>query len=610
MGVKLGVKWMTWAVGLTVAGVLAGCGGGGGGDTSAGGRNLGDVCPPATGSGSLIYRTVWGNADANASQVIQFLDANGSITRTEALNRNGQTESQLAAGSVTAGVYEVRARLYPQPNAAGGAIAETSRVVDLCGQTGSVVTSVSTAPVSLAPQPTSLTINTGNRKRLVTTVLDAAGRSRFHEIGGITYSVTGVAATVTVQGVVEGVSQGTATVTATWAAGSLSAAVPVTVNQTVIKRSKWTVLVFMNAANDLFQASDLNMNQMESVATNENVRFVVQWKQSQANFGGSSFDGVRRYLVKHDTTGNIASELVQGNLVDGVGNPLDMGDPQVLLDFIEWGKINYPADRYCLIIWNHGNGWKRGVGDEMPTRGFSYDDQSGNSINTWEIDQALGGESFDILAWDASLMQMIEVAYEARNHATYVVGSEESPPADGYPYDAVFAPWFANPDAPTPDLSKTFVDAMINHAPYATRKVTQSVVESSRLAALAAAVDTLALELIANRPAMVPIWPTIRNQAQPYSDTVTRTYRDLIHVCQLLNANAATPASVKTAAQNVIAQAQAAIVDEAHNANSANSNGVSIDLSSASLFSSLGSDYRRLKFAADTNWDEWLAQAP
>lgn len=49
------------------------------------------------------------------------------------------------------------------------------------------------------------------------------------------------------------------------------------------------------------------------------------------------------------------------------------------------------------------------------------------SIQTWDVGTALGSEHFDIIAWDLSLMQMVEVAYELRNNADYVVGSEERP---------------------------------------------------------------------------------------------------------------------------------------------------------------------------------------
>ena len=45
----------------------------------------------------------------------------------------------------------------------------------------------------------------------------------------------------------------------------------------------------------------------------------------------------------------------------------------------------------------------------------------------------------DVLAFDACLMQMAEVAYEVKDLADYVVGSEETEPGPGYPYDPFLA---------------------------------------------------------------------------------------------------------------------------------------------------------------------------
>ena len=42
----------------------------------------------------------------------------------------------------------------------------------------------------------------------------------------------------------------------------------------------------------------------------------------------------------------------------------DMDDPEVLKDFIDWGLKKYPADRYGLIFWNHGNQWRGYGGDK------------------------------------------------------------------------------------------------------------------------------------------------------------------------------------------------------------------------------------------------------
>jgi hypothetical protein len=38
---------------------------------------------------------------------------------------------------------------------------------------------------------------------------------------------------------------------------------------------------------------------------------------------------------------------------------LDMGDAKSLREFVDWGVQNFPADRYALVLWNHGSGGAR-----------------------------------------------------------------------------------------------------------------------------------------------------------------------------------------------------------------------------------------------------------
>ena len=360
----------------------------------------------------------------------------------------------------------------------------------------------------------------------------------------------------------------------------------------------------MNGANDLQQFSVLNMNQMEKVASNPDMRFIVQWKQFPAQFSGGTFNGTRRYQVTQDTTANIASTMLQD-----MGTTVDMGSAQTLHDFISWGKANFPADRYCLIIWNHGNGWLRSPSQVNPYA-VSYDDEKGTSIQIWELSQALSTDHFDILSWDASLMQMLEVAYEVKDNCDYVVGSEESPPAEGLPYDLVFAPFRDNPDNTTKNLTKSFVDGMITGYQTSTHKITQSVLDTSKLPALATAVSTLGTELKNNVGPMTTTIQNARANSQAYSPTSVRVYRDLKDVCLNIEAGSGVPNSVLTASQNVRTAIDNAVVWEGHNTFSPNSKGISIDFSPASSFIPNSADYAQLKFALATQWDEYLGIAP
>ncbi len=363
--------------------------------------------------------------------------------------------------------------------------------------------------------------------------------------------------------------------------------------------------MFMNAANDLSTFSPLNMNQMERVAGNPDLRFVVQWKQSTDLTFPTRFNGTRRYLVKPDSSDAIVSTVVQE-----MGTGVDMGKVSTLRDFVTWAKAAYPSDRYALIIWNHGNGWSRApLADEM-TRGVSYDDQTGNAIQTWELSQATQGLNMDLLAFDASLMQMVEVAYEMRANVPYIVGSEESPPGEGYPYDLVFQSWRDNPSASTATLSKSFVDAMITNPPYASRKITQSVLESSRLQAVATAASTLATTLIAH-PELGAEIRAARSAAQPYSSSSasSRQYYDMMGFADELSARVAAQ-DVKNACQGLKTALQAAIIWEGHNAQSPKSRGLAVDLSNSTQFAEKVTAYQRMQWATNTTWDEWLAVAP
>lgn len=615
------MKFPVWTC-LTTAFLLAlgGCGGGGGGTGGGSGASIEAFwrdggCTLSSSATSLTYRALWpAAAPATASVILQLVNNTGAVLRTEAVNRTAT--SQINVSGLPSGVFEVRGELFSSPNGTGVSLGKFKRIIDLCSAPSAILESSSSdpaaAPIAGTKAPSRLTVFPGQVSmkssqtiRFVAQLLDSSSRPVF-AASNPSWSVSGPA-NITTGGLMTPISAGTADATASQNGFSGTGTASITAfNPT---RSKWTVLVYMNAANDLYAASTLNMNQMEKVASNPDVRFVVQWKQSKSAFSGSTFDGTRRYLVKHDTTSQVNSTLLQDDLRGDSGQALDMGAAKSLKDFVAWGKSNFPSDRTVLVLWNHGNGWRRSP-EEEAGRAWSYDDQYGTSIKTWETDDALAGQTFDLVAWDCSLMQMMEVAHEFRGIASYMAGSEESPPADGYPYDAVFAGFASNPDASTAALSKGFVDGMLNHAPYVNRKITQSVLDISKLDALTASLDSFAAAMIAEGAALHDEIQSARGQAQSYSPTALRHYRDIISFCTFLEAQAGTPAAVKTASADVRAKVAAALVWEGHNSFSSGSRGLSIDLSPGSVYSGMASDYQRLSFAQASRWDSFLASSP
>lgn len=581
------------ALGLLVMIVLA-CGGGGSGTESL--------------VGNVLYTTDWtqrASTGGGLSQRIAIYDQQNRVVRSLITNYSGTNTSELTFDGIASGTYSLRGELFSQTNLNGIKTGEFAIQFNLTSSF-TYRTVVGQAVDRVVVTPTAGTTQAPGSIQFFAQVQTVDSQPTFAAPGSITWQSLGGTATIGSMGLLVGDQVGSGSVRATYTPTSRIGAATYNFSDPQTRKTKWTILVYMNAANDLYSFSTLNMNQMERVADNEEVRFVVQWKQSQAAFPSSSFDGTRRYVVTPDTTATVTSKLVQN-----LGNDVDMGVPETLKDFIAWGKQFYPAERYGVIIWNHGNGWRRKPAKGSITRAVSYDDQTGNAIQTWQLPEAFAGQKFDFIAWDASLMQMIEVAYEIKDHADFVIGSEESPPAAGYPYDDIFQVFKANPDASTKDLTKAFVDGMVNEPGYASERITQSVIDTSKLEPLATAINTLGDKLIRNSGSMSNLILNIRGQAQSYSDHVAppRYYRDLVDVCLRLEAGSSVTevvnaaAAVRTASRN-------AVVWEGHNSLSPGSNGISIDFTPGNIFLTSSTDYSRLKFAARTLWDDWLAIAP
>jgi len=110
----------------------------------------------------------------------------------------------------------------------------------------------------------------------------------------------------------------------------------------------WTVLVYLAGDNGRFLSSlegegVADLLEMKEVGSNEAIDIVAQ-------FDAMSDHACRRYHLSKG--GPLAGDIVQD-----LGET-NSGDAQVLLDFITWGVRSYPAQRYLLVLWNHGSGWK------------------------------------------------------------------------------------------------------------------------------------------------------------------------------------------------------------------------------------------------------------
>ena len=134
-----------------------------------------------------------------------------------------------------------------------------------------------------------------------------------------------------------------------------------------------------------------------------------------------------------------------------------MSEPQNLTDFIVWAKKNYPADRYMLVLWDHGGGFASGYGaDDLNRRSDGEDIMAANEIVDAIKD---AGMKFDVIGFDACLMQNIEYANALEPYADYYLASEETEPGTGWFYAAGFGKLAEDPTLSTEEFGKSMVSS-------------------------------------------------------------------------------------------------------------------------------------------------------
>lgn len=164
----------------------------------------------------------------------------------------------------------------------------------------------------------------------------------------------------------------------------------------------------------------------------------------------------RIYVVDKTTKITQFSELVP---VMTYENDVNSSSAEQLGTFIDYVKSNYPAESYGLVMWSHASGWTPSnfSGDmysETPTKRKSFGvdngknttNNNGNQMNIDDMASVLQGNAFDFIFFDACVMQTIEVAYELRDAAKWLIASPAEIPAPGANYETMTRAMFLKDD--------------------------------------------------------------------------------------------------------------------------------------------------------------------
>ncbi len=237
---------------------------------------------------------------------------------------------------------------------------------------------------------------------------------------------------------------------------------------TATTRQKWTVMVYVDADNDLEDELLVDLDEMEmpqylNAQGESDVTVCVQFDRTPGNdTSNGDWTTTRRFIMATDQQPGI----IATNHIEDLGEQ-DMGDPNTLRSFINWAKGAAPADNFMLIINSHGNGPRsRSVGSSI-TRGVGFDMSSGNSLLTpsevSSVLRSIGG--VDVVGFDACLMASTEILAQLQGLTDYVVASELLFPGLSYDYETLLKGLVADPDMTPRELAAFTVSS--NRGQYA-----------------------------------------------------------------------------------------------------------------------------------------------
>lgn len=160
------------------------------------------------------------------------------------------------------------------------------------------------------------------------------------------------------------------------------------------------------------------------------------------------------YVIDNKTVAEELSDLVPERLYQYDQNSCS---GQVFSEFLGYVREKHPASSYGLVMWSHGSGWipslsPRDSQSFTKKRSFGIDNGKntlsniGNEMCISEMHNALRsfGHKFEYIFFDCCFMQCIEVDYELRDVAKYIIASPAEIPGPGADYQKMVPALFSS----------------------------------------------------------------------------------------------------------------------------------------------------------------------
>jgi hypothetical protein len=364
------------------------------------------------------------------------------------------------------------------------------------------------------------------------------------------------------------------------------------------KLNEWTIIGYFDGNNNLdngqlgtsYIIEDLQ--EMEIAGSSDDVQSIVM-------LASQKFGGKAKYyeIEKHS---NQMPDEIKSPVLEDMGTK-DMSDPETLRNFIKYAVENYPAKRYALIVNSHGAAWKGICPDEV--------NGAGDLMSVSSLKNALAESPvFDVLVFHSCLMSSVEVAYELRNKAKYMVASELNMPVLSIlGADQWLSTLISDPEMESYDFAREIAQVVYDRGAESQRETHMAVVDMSKLDALASKISDLGNRLVSESG---DNWGEVRD-AWKMTHYISNDFPSLTDIREfskqlIKQPNISKINLISSATTNLISAINEAVPFTNTNQTTKPCGGLSIHFPGFSSELDL-QDYNKLEFQK-TNWSAFLEQ--
>ena len=294
---------------------------------------------------------------------------------------------------------------------------------------------------------------------------------------------------------------------------------------------------------------------------------------------------------------------ISGSTWEVVANypEMDFGDGATFEWFLEEVSYRYPSDKLAVTAWDHGYAW----------RYISDDTTSGSRISMPELQRAIenAGVYIDVLAFDACNMAAVEVAYQLSltGLVGIMVGSEESVPTTGFPYDLMLMPTALDTTRTPAQMAVDMVQGF--EAYYAPQTWATTVALSAVNISAISESSSVFYEWVDAMRSYLPVYETNYKQAlnDAYCAWATHYHVDMADLGDALLADSlVTDTDFRGATSEMVSAIDGSILDAWGGKYAEDSRGLTLWWGWGGDWNYYADAYTEVAFATDTGWWSFL----